>query len=43
MKSLKALAELSVTTLLLVGAPIAHASRDAYAFNTDEEGVISFV
>ena len=36
MKNLKALAALSVTTSLLAGAPIAHAGRGAYAFNTDE-------
>ena len=36
MKRLKVLAALSVTTSLLVGAPIAHAGRGAYAFNTNE-------
>lgn len=36
MKNLKVLAALSVTTLLLVGAPTAIAGRGAYAFNTNE-------
>ena len=36
MKNLKVLAALSVTTLLLVGSPISHASCGAYAFNADE-------
>jgi len=35
MKSLKALTTLSMTTLL-VGTPVAHANRGAYAFNADE-------
>ena len=36
MKNLKVLAALSVTTLLLVGAPTAIAGRGAYAFDTNE-------
>ena len=36
MKNLKALAAIFVTTSLLAGAPIAHAGRGAYAFNTNE-------